>query len=662
MQQPIKFYVCSVGDPTKDYARQNLNRIVTNSAFILHKDAKQKGVYEEIKPGSIVLLKFDRKLIAYGKALENRTTDDEDWNLWTVVKEWIFKDPGNVEDGIPLHGIGADTIAGGPYGTVKEVSTQFGWQKLQEINSLSSLHAELKNQVLFPNKSESMNDIIDLLKYKKQIILQGPPGTGKTYAAKEIARQLISTDSGGRQVLPDADDVKTLLSEGEHVPMRNSDKFIRVAELSDRSVKVSYREGKFFSLKFNRIADCIASGSFTRKGGDAYLHGLSEYILKKWLKNNRRGEYVETSSSQIRLIQFHPAYSYEDFVRGITAKTSGSSVEYRTENRILAEFASQALENYKDSQKEVKTLSREIWIKEQVNLFADSVQKVIDRNGKYPINDKVSIFEVDRDAFRYVGDSWAVDNKQRMKFSDLVISYLNDAKNRQDIKAINEISGRAKQHASYDFMVLEKLRGFLPTEPTFENSLTQVDEKQYILIIDEINRANLPAVLGELIYALEYRGEPVESTYDLDGDRTLVLPPNLYIIGTMNTADSSVEHIDYAIRRRFAFVDVLPSAFHVHAAAKNLFQQVSELFVRDYDLIDWQDPKPIRSQYVAPDFRPEDIWIGHSYFMSENENDVEAKQELELRLKYEILPLLKEYLKDGILLPEAEKEMKGLHV
>src|SRR5690606_7139407 len=82
----------------------------------------------------------------------------------------------------------------------------------------------------------------------------------------------------------------------------------------------------------------------------------------------------------------------------------------------------------------------------------------------------------------------------------------------------------------------------------------------YVLIIDEINRANLPAVLGELIYALEYRGEGVDSMYDLDGDTSIILPPNLYIIGTMNTADRSVGHIDYAIRRRFAFVEVLPSA------------------------------------------------------------------------------------------------------
>lgn len=60
-----------------------------------------------------------------------------------------------------------------------------------------------------------------------------------------------------------------------------------------------------------------------------------------------------------------------------------------------------------------------------------------------------------------------------------------------------------------------------------------------MLIIDEINRANLPSVLGELIYALEYRGEAVTTMYEFEEKREITLPHNLYIIGTMNTADRS---------------------------------------------------------------------------------------------------------------------------
>ena len=84
--------------------------------------------------------------------------------------------------------------------------------------------------------------------------------------------------------------------------------------------------------------------------------------------------------------------------------------------------------------------------------------------------------------------------------------------------------------------------------------------KPYILIIDEINRANLPMVFGELLYALEYRNRSVESMYTIGYDNGICFPHNLCIIWTMNTADRSARHIDYAIRRRFAFEYILPKS------------------------------------------------------------------------------------------------------
>ena len=76
----------------------------------------------------------------------------------------------------------------------------------------------------------------------------------------------------------------------------------------------------------------------------------------------------------------------------------------------------------------------------------------------------------------------------------------------------------------------------------------------HVLVIDEINRANVSAVLGELIYGLEYRGKKVQTPYEVDGGYGLTVPSNLKVIGTMNTADRTIGQIDYAVRRRFAFV------------------------------------------------------------------------------------------------------------
>ena len=86
-------------------------------------------------------------------------------------------------------------------------------------------------------------------------------------------------------------------------------------------------------------------------------------------------------------------------------------------------------------------------------------------------------------------------------------------------------------------------------------------QPKFYLVVDEINRANLATVFGELIYGLEYRNSKVSTPYEVKnnvtGDITkdIVLGKNLFILGTMNTADKSIDAIDYAIRRRFIFID-----------------------------------------------------------------------------------------------------------
>lgn len=83
-------------------------------------------------------------------------------------------------------------------------------------------------------------------------------------------------------------------------------------------------------------------------------------------------------------------------------------------------------------------------------------------------------------------------------------------------------------------------------------------DTRFFLVIDEVNRANLATVFGELIYGLEYRGKSVATPYTVEDSNKVILPENLYILGTMNTADKSIGGIDYAIRRRFLFFSLLP--------------------------------------------------------------------------------------------------------
>ena len=166
--------------------------------------------------------------------------------------------------------------------------------------------------------------------------------------------------------------------------------------------------------------------------------------------------------------------------------------------------------------------------------------------------------------------------------------------------------------------------------------------EKYILVIDEINRANVSAVLGELIYGLEmeYRGKEVQTPYEVDGETGLVIPENLRIIGTMNTADRTIGQIDYAVRRRFAFVHCPPDKSVVESEggvrASEFFKMVDNVFA-----------------HLSADYDKEDVCIGHSYFLADG-------VELANKIIYQVVPILREYLKDGVLKTKAEEKIREI--
>lgn len=170
--------------------------------------------------------------------------------------------------------------------------------------------------------------------------------------------------------------------------------------------------------------------------------------------------------------------------------------------------------------------------------------------------------------------------------------------------------------------------------------------KSYVLVIDEINRANVSKVLGELITLLEKNkrlGGEDEFTVTLPySGENFGVPDNLYIIGTMNTADRSLGYIDYAVRRRFAFMtieaksDVIREFYNGNG---ELMKKELLLFTSVSDLI---------KDNLNPDFDLNNIMVGHSYFLAKSDDD------FELNLEYKIRPLLEEYLRDGIIVDNGE--------
>ena len=326
------------------------------------------------------------------------------------------------------------------------------------------------------------------------------------------------------------------------------------------------------------------------------------------------------NNEQFKLIQFHPSYSYEDFVRGIVAKPNeeGDGIVYTAENKILGAFAQEALTNYLYSDENIKS-----WINNNFDRFKREIQNIIEKETKYILDEKTAITNIKEEEFILNNTSSTIDINFFKKLIEKVIeeNFEITAKNTRNLLGI-EI-----RYSNYKLLIEKFLEKYI-----FRKS----KPKNYVLIIDEINRANLSAVLGELIYALEYRGEAVQSMYTIDDDNSLVLPPNLYIIGTMNTADRSVGHIDYAIRRRFAFVNVLPK--DLTSELGNQFE--SALFAKVTNLFNTN---------LSSEFKKEDVQLGHSYFITEY-------TPINIRWEYEIKPILLEYVKDGILIGQGIEE------
>ena len=166
-------------------------------------------------------------------------------------------------------------------------------------------------------------------------------------------------------------------------------------------------------------------------------------------------------------------------------------------------------------------------------------------------------------------------------------------------------------------------------------------EAPFLLVIDEINRADLGRVLGEAIYLFEpaevggERARRVRLPHPVHGETELSLPTNLYVLATMNTADRSIAAMDLAVRRRFAFVTLPPDRTAVAsrgvASATAAFDHVADVFV---------EHAPGEALHLMP---------GHAYFLVKND------EELRDRLRFEVIPLLDEYLQQGLLGPATNE-------
>lgn len=156
-------------------------------------------------------------------------------------------------------------------------------------------------------------------------------------------------------------------------------------------------------------------------------------------------------------------------------------------------------------------------------------------------------------------------------------------------------------------------------------------DSNFVLIVDEINRGDLAKVFGELMYLLEYRDQEVKLTYSKEFFK---IPDNVYLIGTMNTADRSLAIMDYALRRRFLFATLPPKLVYLQD-----WLEVNDAQISTGKLI---DKLRAANEEIAQLMRTDDYAIGHSFFMHEDMDPTTLKRVI----NYEIKPLLLEYFND----------------
>jgi hypothetical protein len=325
----------------------------------------------------------------------------------------------------------------------------------------------------------------------------------------------------------------------------------------------------------------------------------------------------DEQKEQVEFVQFHPSYDYADFVEGLRPKMNpDGSMGFELQQGIFSKFVSKARENLENSQKTKETVEQEIGAKEALNEFLASVDFGVDKFTTI----KGSEFYIEGVDERHINIS--IPGNENVKQLSLSIDELKRMlESGEDFEKISDITrffGKqfATQGYSYNFVLYKEIMG---RKAVFHNtSVAPEKRKDYIFIIDEINRGEISKILGELFYSIDpgYRGKEgaVSTQYaNMHEDSTdkFYIPENVYIIGTMNDIDRSVDSFDFAMRRRFRFIEV--TAEESAAMLENCFKDASvEMEAR-------KRMKALNDAILEVEDLNENYQIGAAYFRKANE-------------------------------------------
>lgn len=271
---------------------------------------------------------------------------------------------------------------------------------------------------------------------------------------------------------------------------------------------------------------------------------------------------TDEQKKQIEFVQFHPSYDYSDFVEGLRPKVNDDgTMGFELQDGIFKKFVARARKNYEDSQKTREDVEKEVTVQESMEEFFSDIEFGVD-TFKTINGNEFTITGVDDKHINISIPGNATVNRLALNL-DEVRRMLESGRKFGRIKDITTFFGKtfATQGYSYDFAIYKAIQAKKFT--TSKEKTKQAELKKYIFIIDEINRGEISKVFGELFFAIDpgYRGKAGEistqySNLHSDPDEKFYIPENVYIIGTMNDIDRSVDSFDFAMRRRFRFVEL----------------------------------------------------------------------------------------------------------
>lgn len=282
-------------------------------------------------------------------------------------------------------------------------------------------------------------------------------------------------------------------------------------------------------------------------------------------KTHLAKDIAEAMGAEIGFVQFHPSYDYTDFVEGLRpVNTDNGQIGFERKDGVFKSFCKRALKNLIDSKKSTVEIEKEKSVDEKINTF---ISDAIESNKKFEITTGNKFFITDMTDKSILISIPANEKTNELSISRTELhSLLSSDKNIENGNDIREFFTRKwrTQHDSYTLVLYKNIKNMKSVESA--NSVSKTEKKNFIFIIDEINRGEISKIFGELFFSIDpgYRGinGKIKTQYQNlieEGDAFydgFYVPENVYIIGTMNDIDRSVETMDFAFRRRFTFKEI----------------------------------------------------------------------------------------------------------